>query len=90
MTDEPDLSMLRPTTVAYLRERAELFALARLHPHPAHARMKVFDVLRPFIDEARAAGNGARNELYVAQALMWQLTVYAATLTGQRRRSPPC
>jgi hypothetical protein len=78
MTDEPDLSMLHPTTVAYLRERADQFALHRLRPHRSKGR--IFDALRPLHVAAREAGDDPWSELARVHSFLWNMSRYAESL----------
>jgi hypothetical protein len=81
MADEPDLSMLHPTTVAYLRERADLFALHRLNPgHLYSTKGHIFDALRPLHVAAREAGDDPWSELARVHNFLWNMSRYAESL----------
>jgi len=85
MTDEPDLSMLLPTTATYLRRRAEGFALARLRSDPG---MRYFagvsiDVLIPLSRDAERHGPQGMQEMDTAHLLMVTLNRFAREAVGR-------
>jgi len=86
MTDEPDLSMLLPTTAEFLRLRANDFAMARLRYDPDH--YKRYDVgfgqdIHNLISSTRNPhGNTTMQEMNTAYMLMRTLNTATARLTG--------
>jgi hypothetical protein len=85
MTDEPDLSMLLPTTVAYLRMRADGFALARLNPNPAKRYAPSTDIhaLIPLAEAAKRGGDPQLREMDAAFMLMWAINKFARKAVSQ-------
>lgn len=79
VTGEPDLSMLKPTTVDYLRKRAHDYALARLNPDPVRRYIAPFDLpsLQELLSRARGIGQHAVIEMNEAYALMACLNAFA-------------
>ena len=79
MIDEPDLSMLQPTTATYLRLRSEGFALARLHPDRSkrYSAGVSIDVLIPLSKDAARYGDHGMQEMDTAHLLMVALNRFA-------------
>ena len=88
MIDEPDLSALAPTTVTFLRMRADDYALARLNPDPSKRYVAPLRVsaLLPLLEQAGAAGDGVMEEMDDAFMLMRCLNVFARRAANPNQR----
>jgi hypothetical protein len=90
MTDEPDLSMLLPTTAEFLRLRANDYAMALLRYDPDHPKRRdpMFgqDVHNLIHSVRDPHGNPVMEEMNTAYMLMRTLNTAAARLTDSGPR----